>query len=133
MSVTPAVLVLQLFRLDHLSDSGESCANPHMLFHVVSCCRALLKRGSVSLVPGGIAEMFLWEANREAIKVGAVWEGWDQAAGNLHSSFLLSWRQALVGNTIWCPPADLSWLASCVLVTCVASTPRLAAGSRSAA
>jgi hypothetical protein len=31
--------------------------------------RELLTRGSVSLVPGGIAEMFLWEQNREAIKV----------------------------------------------------------------
>lgn len=31
--------------------------------------RALLQRGSVSLVPGGIAEMFLWEQDREAIKI----------------------------------------------------------------
>lgn len=31
--------------------------------------RSLLKRGSVSLVPGGIAEMFLWEQDREAIKI----------------------------------------------------------------
>ncbi len=30
--------------------------------------RWLLARGSVSLVPGGIAEMFLWEAGREVIK-----------------------------------------------------------------
>jgi hypothetical protein len=32
-------------------------------------CRSLLKKGSVSLVPGGIAEMFLWEQDRESIKV----------------------------------------------------------------
>jgi hypothetical protein len=51
------------------------------MFFVLSCCRALLQRGSVSLVPGGIAEMFLWEANREAIKVGWVWEGPDQVLG----------------------------------------------------
>ncbi|KAF8056113.1 DGAT2D [Scenedesmus sp. PABB004] len=31
--------------------------------------RELLGRGSVSLVPGGIAEMFLWEEGREVIKV----------------------------------------------------------------
>jgi 2-acylglycerol O-acyltransferase 2 len=29
----------------------------------------LLPQGSVSLVPGGIAEMFLWEEDREVIKV----------------------------------------------------------------
>jgi hypothetical protein len=31
--------------------------------------RSLLRRGSVNLVPGGIAEMFLWDARREVIKV----------------------------------------------------------------
>eukprot|EP00879_Flechtneria_rotunda_P000818 GHRR01000942.1.p1 GENE.GHRR01000942.1~~GHRR01000942.1.p1 ORF type:complete len:378 (+),score=36.87 GHRR01000942.1:444-1577(+) len=31
--------------------------------------RHLLSQGSVSLVPGGIAEMFLWEEHREIIKV----------------------------------------------------------------
>lgn len=31
--------------------------------------RKLLQQGSVSLVPGGIAEMFLWEEGREVIKV----------------------------------------------------------------
>lgn len=70
-----------------------------MFFHVSSCCRALLQRGSVSLVPGGIAEMFLWEANREAIKVGVVvWEGQGQAAGSLQSRLLLSSRHALYEN-----------------------------------
>lgn len=43
-----------------------------MLIDGVLCfvlCRSLLQRGSVSLVPGGIAEMFLWQEHKEAIKV----------------------------------------------------------------
>lgn len=36
---------------------------------LLSLVPALTLQGSVSLVPGGIAEMFLWEENREVIKI----------------------------------------------------------------
>lgn len=62
------------WRLPHSTGGTLQACNALCCAALCCVCRSLLKRGSVSLVPGGIAEMFLWEQDREAIKV--CWRWW---------------------------------------------------------